>query len=198
MTTTPSSSGIAIQARDFYVTGDRNLDRWDGGKLRAVLAVRKPDTRFHIVTDAQTGHVSWNVELIDVLGPGYTNSWDRLLVRYHHEDGTFHDTAYSVLHLGPIFSPDSSVKWQALHFWHEENRKALAVVRPIAEENGQTYGRYTLRLTRHGVHVRYEPQRPDAGPVGYGEVIDGQLRSWATYGGYDGPLGSYRDLAGRS
>lgn len=192
---TASSSGIAIDARDFSTrTTDVTRDRWDGGKLRAVLAARKPGTRFHVVTDKQTGHVSWNVELIDVLGPGLTGSWDRLLVRYHHADGTFHDTAYSALNVGTIFSPDSEVKWQALHFWREEGSKAMAVVRPVAEANGQTYGRYDMRLTRRGVHVTYEPQRPDAGPKGYGEVIDGQLKSWATYGGYTGPLGSYRDL----
>jgi hypothetical protein len=194
---TASDSGIVIQARDFSnSTADVNRDRWDGGKLRAVLAARKPGTRFHVVTDQQTGHTSIDVELIDVLGPGYTGSWDRLLVRYHHADGTHHDTAYSVLHLGVIVSPDSSVKWNALHFWREECSRALAVVRPIAEaEHGQNYGRYVMRLTRRGVHVRYEPLRPDAGPVGYGDVIDGQLKSWATYGGYTGPLGSYRDLA---
>jgi hypothetical protein len=196
MTATPSSSGTAIDARDFdRDTTSITRDRWDGGKLRAVLAARQPGTRFHVVTDNMTGHVSWNVELIDVLGPGWTGSWDRLLVRYHHADGTHHDTAYSSLNLGTIFTEDSSVKWDALKFWHDETGKALAAVRPVAEEHGQTYGRYHLRLTRLGVHVTYEPQRPEAGPKGYGEVIDGQVKSWATYGGYVGPHGSYRDLA---
>src|SRR5690349_6625414 len=58
----PSSSGTITLPRDFSnSTADQLRDRWDGGKLRAVLHALPEGKRVHIVTDTQTGHTQFNV-----------------------------------------------------------------------------------------------------------------------------------------
>lgn len=191
-----STSGITVLASDFSTkTTDPLRNVWTGGKLRAVAAVLQPGELVGLVVDSQTGHTAFGVELLGANGGTMHNPSDHARVLYHHSDGTTHERWHYGRNLGPIFAERSAVKWNALSWWREQGRLALDVVRPVAEaEHGQTYGAWTYALTLHGVHVKYEPQRPEAGPIGYGEVVDGQLRRWSTYGGYEGPHGSYRDL----
>lgn len=208
MTHTPSHCGTVILPRDFSrSTADSQRDVWDGGKLRAVLAGLAPGQRVAVTLDNQTGHTVFGVELLAVVGPQslHAPSGDHLLVRYHHGDGTHHDTAHWSRHLGPIMvdedaRPDresrlgANVKWDALKFWSDETGAALELIRPVAEAAGCTYGKYTLTLTRHGVHFRYDSQRPEGGPNAWGDVVDGKVTLHTSVTGYEGPHGSYREL----
>lgn len=187
----PTTFGATYHARDFSQnTADPNRDRWTGGKLRCVIASVWPGQVVNINIDAMTGFTLFDVELVGVRGPGYGQVGDRLLVKGTLSNGDAQLTAYSALNLGPIMVDDRAqvrTGKSPKAIWMEEVGRAIAIARPVAEaEHGQTYGRWTGEVAVTGVRLKYEPQCPSGGPKGYGDVRDGELKSWQTYGAYRG------------
>jgi len=166
-------STCVVLANDFsHRTTDALRNEWTPGKMRILIEALQGQL-VTITTDKQTGHTLTNVRLVGVRGR-ISGGWSvDVAQRYGTGDTDVNVTGYWLPAIGPAIipvGPDSgssgmnSVKWTAVRMWSDQVSEAIALARPIAEEQGCRWGAWSGTCDARGVVVRYEPSKnPPAG-----------------------------------
>jgi hypothetical protein len=163
-----NNTTTTVHASDFSTsTADALRNRWTVGKMRHLIAALG-DATVIVEIDSRTGFALMG-RLTEVFNGGPIRG-NRLTVVTVLEDGTEHATHYNLNNVGAVMvlpgqgkRAEHSAKWDALKSYGDERMAAIDHVRPKAEADGLTYGKWEATPCDGVVSVTYTPQREGAG-----------------------------------
>lgn len=155
-TTTATTTGSAIEARDFSAkTTDTLRDVWTRGKMRHVIAALNGGPVAVVIE----GLAFVGVTLLHEGAGRLPGGQGRVRIRHYLADGTTQDTDYRLETVGTIIAlGDPQAKWTALTTYREEVSAAITKARmEHGEAEGRAWGAWTGEVASEGVWVRYTP-----------------------------------------